>query len=452
MQQTVRLLGNLGERYGVKHEYCNLRTPADAIKLLCINKPELMKELAEAHEHGIGYRLIQAGTDLDYADLKLPLGSNDLILTPVITGSGGGGGTGKILVGIGLVALAIVIGPAAGGFLGLGAGLGGMGGVAAGGAAMGLIGGAAATAIGAIGASLILGGVSQLLSPQPQIPSLSGAGRLRPGENTNASGPQGVSRATSGEQSYAFQGPANTVGVGNTVPLIYGEVLTGSQLLSSNVEITDESDKTSEYFERPGPESVTVNGEKVTFKFASLSGLRTRRWSDENRALVHNNTEVRRSMPSLDFTQAGKEQRDVDYREFGSGIPMYKNFQVMLEIDRGLFNVVGNTKVPGFVTYEIKLSLLHTNQGKLDGGLARATIQGLLEPGEPYRWCHSIAYTKLSSGLATGDTRVQATVRIIDFDSKTRPDGKNLGRLRVRSIGFLHFKNSQDSTGGLSST
>ena len=431
MQQTVRLLGDLGERYGVKHEYCNLRTPADAIKLLCINKPELMKELAEAHEHGIGYRMIQAGTDLDYADLQLPLGSNDLILVPVVVGSGGGG-VGKILVGIGLIALSIFVpGGAAIGF--------------------GLQFGAISLGVGAIGASLVLGGVSQLLSPQPQIPSLSGAGRLRPGENTNASGPQGVSRATSGEQSYAFQGPANTVGVGNTVPLIYGEVLTGSQLLSSNVEITDESDKTSEYFERPGPSSVTVNGEKVTFKFASLGGLRTRRWSDENRALVHNNTEVRRSMPSLDFTQTGKEQQDVDYKEYKSGSPLYKNFQVMLEIDRGLFNVVGNTKVPGFVTYEIKLTLLHTDQGKIDGGLARATIQGLLNPREPYRWCHSIAYTK-PSDIVDSDTRVQAAVRIIDFDSKTRPDGKNLGRLRVRSIGFVHFKNSQDFTQGLSST
>ena len=442
MQQTVRLLGDLGERYGVEHEYYNLRTPADAIKLLCINKPELMKELAEAHEHGIGYRMIQAGTDLDYADLQLPLGSNDLILTPVITGSGGGSNS-KILIGIGLIALSFVL---------PGAGLFGTTSLFGASAVAGGLGTAIGTALSAIGASLVLGGVSQLLSPQPQIPSLSGAGRLKPGENTNASGSQGVSRATSGEQSYAFQGPANTVGVGNTVPLIYGEVLTGSQLLSSNVEITDESDKTSEYFERPGPDSVTVNGEKVTFKFASLSGLRTRRWSDENRALVHNNTEVRRSMPSLDFTQAGKEQRDVDYREFTTGGPMYKNFQVMLEIDRGLFNVVGNTKVPGFVTYEIKLSLLDTDQGTVDGGLARATIQGLLKPGEPYRWCHSIAYTKLSGGLASADTRVQATVRIIDFDCKTRPDGKNLGRLRVRSIGFLHFKNGQDFTQGLSST
>ena len=68
MMQTVRLLDDLGERYGSTHEYHDLRTPADAIKLLCINKPELKQELIEAHEHGIGYRLIQEGEDLHTDD------------------------------------------------------------------------------------------------------------------------------------------------------------------------------------------------------------------------------------------------------------------------------------------------------------------------------------------------------------------------------------------------
>jgi len=74
MIQTVRLLGELGQRYGVEHRYTNLRTPAEAIKLLCVNHPELQRELITAHEHGIGYRVIQADTDLDYPDLRLPIG------------------------------------------------------------------------------------------------------------------------------------------------------------------------------------------------------------------------------------------------------------------------------------------------------------------------------------------------------------------------------------------
>ena len=82
MQQTVRLLGDLGERYGSEHQYHNLRSPAEAIKLLCINQPALIKELAEAHEHGISYTVVQAGSFLGYDDFHLPLGKNDLILSP----------------------------------------------------------------------------------------------------------------------------------------------------------------------------------------------------------------------------------------------------------------------------------------------------------------------------------------------------------------------------------
>ena len=97
MQQTVRLLDDLGARYGSEHVYFNLRSPAEAIKLLCINHPALQKELAEAHQHGVGYTLVQAGTFLGYEDLQLPLGKNDLVLAPVIAGSGSGGSAGTIL-------------------------------------------------------------------------------------------------------------------------------------------------------------------------------------------------------------------------------------------------------------------------------------------------------------------------------------------------------------------
>ena len=109
MQQTVRLLDDLGARYGSEHVYFNLRSPAEAIKLLCINHPALQKELTEAHQHGVGYTLVQAGTFLGYEDLKLPLGKNDLVLAPVIAGSGGS--TGQILAGVGLIAAAFIVGP-----------------------------------------------------------------------------------------------------------------------------------------------------------------------------------------------------------------------------------------------------------------------------------------------------------------------------------------------------
>ena len=100
--QLVLLAGELGEKYGKQHEYYNLRTPADAIKLLCFNYPKLKQELIEAHHNGIGYKVIQGGASMGYDELHLPFGSKPLMVVPVITGSGGGPTT-QILLGVGLV-------------------------------------------------------------------------------------------------------------------------------------------------------------------------------------------------------------------------------------------------------------------------------------------------------------------------------------------------------------
>ena len=160
--QRVCLMGELGERFGAEHTYYNLRNGADAIKLLCINMPEFKDYLLASEENGIGYQVIQGGVDFGYEDLALPFGEKELVIVPVISGSEG---AGQVLAGIGLVAAAILLGPVAGGFLGLGLGLGGT-----------VVTGGIATAIGGIGVALALGGVAQMLAPQPQIPTLGGFG------------------------------------------------------------------------------------------------------------------------------------------------------------------------------------------------------------------------------------------------------------------------------------
>ena len=118
MQQVVRLVGDLGERYGAEHVYQNLRTPADAIKLLCINYPAFQSELIAAHESGIGYRVLQAGVDLDLQDLHLPIGQNDLIVTPVLIGADD---VGRVVLGAALIAGSFFTGGATIGLLGVAA-------------------------------------------------------------------------------------------------------------------------------------------------------------------------------------------------------------------------------------------------------------------------------------------------------------------------------------------
>ena len=101
MQHKILLLDELGERWGKTHIYHNLKTPADALKLLFINYPDLAQHLAISHEQGIAYQVTQVDEKLSYDDLLLPLGQHDLVITPVITGSGD---VGQALLGIGLMA------------------------------------------------------------------------------------------------------------------------------------------------------------------------------------------------------------------------------------------------------------------------------------------------------------------------------------------------------------
>ena len=413
MQQTVRLLGDLGERYGVKHEYHNLRTPAEAIKLLCINKPELMKELAEAHGHGIGYRMIQAGTDLDYAELKLPIGSNDLILVPVVVGSGDGG-TSKILAGVGLVALSFLL-PGAGLFGATSAfGVGALT-TAAGSATLATTLG---TALSAIGASLILGGVAEMLSPQPVIPTLGGRGRM---ESTSTDGPQSVTRGTDGKQSYLYTGAANTIGVGATIPVAYGEVLIGSNLLSANVEIADESDPLRSSIKTPGPDTVLFGGEKLSFSDSKASGITARRINGgfPSSAAKFNN---------LNST-IGFANGNIAPLSQVNGQNNRGSAAAILELNIGLFDFVsgpGSTLVDGYITYKLYTETI------VDGpdpttGQSQATVQGLLLPGQTYRWLHTFENQEIDD-----QEDVRFYIEIIDFIADPQ-----CAQLIVRSAGFL---------------
>ena len=394
MQQVVRLLGDLGERYGAEHTYFDLRTPADAIKLLCLNSPAFQQELIEAHEHGVGYRLIQAGADLDLGDLQLPIGSNDLILAPVIAGSGGG--AGKIIAGVALVAAAIVFAPASATILGI-KGLAATAGTFT-------LGAGAASAIAAVGLSLAIGGVTQMIAPQPTIPKFGGAARLGSGEASSTDGPQSVTRGTDGRQSYAYTGAANTVGVGATIPVAYGEVLIGSHLLSANVEVTDESDPLKTAIKAPGPDTVLFGGEKINYVFSTASGVEVRR-THHVQGTSNDEIKVRNLSYSLENGEVifGSDR-------IGEITDKRTEFDIIFELRDGLFENVsgaGSTLVDGFITYKVEV---FNHRDGPDGVVSssQATIQGLLLPGQTYRWAHRVEHPDV-------DRTIEPKITIIDF-------------------------------------
>ena len=430
--QLVMLAGELGEKYGTHHEYYNLRTPADAIKLLCLNHPRLQKDLMTAHQNGVGYKLIQSGAAMGYDELHLPFGSRPMMLVPVISGSGGS--TGQILLGVGLVAFSIATAGAGAGFLGLGAGLtgavGASGSLVAGGF---VLGAAASTAIGAIGASLVLGGVANMISPQPELPKLGS--RRMDGTNFRGPGPQGVTRGASGQQSYAYTGPANTVGNGSTIPVVYGRAMVGGHMLAVTVEATDLSDPIATAIKAPGPETILINGEQVDSDFNDESGIETKAIDKSARDSVRTSKANKRKVvdanigfgPGLNNPlEEGKKEKinEIDVRG-----PFQDEFDVIFEVKQGLFGHAGSsatsTKIDGFIQYRIEVIHSVSDEKNPIVATAENSIQGYLETTQNYFYLQRLKWTKVESDKKL---RLKITIMEVDTDAQTQ--------FRVHAFGY----------------
>ena len=423
-------MGELGERFGAEHTYYNLRNAADAIKLLCINMPEFKDFLLESEENGIGYQVLQGGVDFSYEDMLLPFGERELVIVPVVSGSGDAGS--QILAGIGLIALTIITG----GIASAGVALGGLFGI-----------GTVGTAIVGIGASLVLGGVAQALSPQPQIPTLGGFGSTsysggRMGSRNRTNGPENVTSGIDGQQSYAYTGAANSVGVGATVPLAYGKVLIGSHLLKSKFQIADESDPVLTSLRAPSIDTIRLGNEILTNEFSDKSGVIARRvyqtafntqayFNPVSAYGVTNSTQLIR-------TDVQNERRYASLQVYGgymASVEQYSDFNVALSLENGLYDQAGGTGttyVDGYISYEIKV---YRGTVLDDGFLVAAdsaTIQGLIFEGQFFGWMH-----RLELGDIESESIVSVQVEVISAETVANGStGSNPIYLRLNSVGY----------------
>jgi len=215
--KVVKVYGALRKRLGQCRFEFDVATPAQAIKALCVNFSGLEKWLIDSEKDGIGYRVTIGKERIidDLSPLVMPWSEKEVFsITPVVAGAGRG--AGSILAGLGLVTLAILA-PGAGfalsGFTTTGVAASGAVGVIAPGFA--LASGLAAAA-GNLGIALVLGGIAQSISPQPEPSSLDESVQL---------------------ESFTFSNVVNTSKQGLPVPIAYGRVFAGSAVLSSSLDV-----------------------------------------------------------------------------------------------------------------------------------------------------------------------------------------------------------------------
>jgi len=212
--KVVKVYGALRKRLGQCRFEFDVATPAQAIKALCVNFPGLDKWLIDSEQDGVGYRVAvskEKVTEKNLAPLLMPFSDHEVFsITPVVAGAGRG--VGQILLGAALIAVAIA-NPAVG--FGLG-GAGGFGAGAVGAATSATFGATLAAAAGNIGIALVLGGVAQAISPQPQPSSLDESVQL---------------------ESFTFSNVVNTSRQGMALPIAYGRLFVGSAVLSSGLDV-----------------------------------------------------------------------------------------------------------------------------------------------------------------------------------------------------------------------
>ncbi len=193
--KTIRLYGRLGARFGRVHRFA-VANAAEAVRAMCVQFKGFEAEMLGSRRKGVAFAVFIGRRNIGESDLSLPSGADEIRIAPVLTGSKRGG-LFQIVLGAALIAASFIPGLNAVAWSG------------------------ASAFLGMTGASLALGGVVQLLSPQQS------------GLSVKDSPDNGA--------SYNFNGPVNTQAQGNPVGVLYGEMTVGSAVISAGIYAEDQA-------------------------------------------------------------------------------------------------------------------------------------------------------------------------------------------------------------------
>ena len=198
MLRKIKLYGELAKFVGHKEFEVKADTLAHAVSFLINNFEGVEKYMSPKH-----YQVKVGNYAVDESELSHPIGQEDIHFIPVITGAGRG--FGKVLLGAALIGLVFMTGGAT---ITKAAGLE-FHATALGGAFLN-------KSIAYVGAYLVLSGVSEMLFPLPKAPSFESEEDPR--------------------LSFSFGGTQQTGRAGTPVPLVYGEIFTGSVVISGSID------------------------------------------------------------------------------------------------------------------------------------------------------------------------------------------------------------------------
>ena len=188
--KKIKVYGKLRQFLGQSYFEAAVKSPQQAFAFLKANF-----EGVEKHMNDQLYKIKMGGRVVTEEYLTMS-GQGDIQIIPVATGAGP-------IAGIVVGALGIAAGSAAS--------------AATAGFFATAIGGVIASGLTAIGTSMLIGGVTELISPTQPASNISQVGDTDP----------------SMRGSYSFSGIQNVSNAGVPIPIIYGSVFTGSVIISA---------------------------------------------------------------------------------------------------------------------------------------------------------------------------------------------------------------------------
>lgn len=182
----VYLAGELGKKFGRKWRLV-CPTPAHAIRLIALAKPEFKEHMLKSASEGMKFHVICDKRSRAEDQLELPSGKRLIISHEVSGAKGRGGSILEVVAGAVLMVASFFV---------------------PGGQAYSAY---AASALFSVGTSLVLAGITQIISPQ----------------------------APGTAASFYFNGASNTVTQGQPVPVVYGRMRIGGLPISSSIQAVD---------------------------------------------------------------------------------------------------------------------------------------------------------------------------------------------------------------------
>ncbi|KDN11083.1 tail assembly protein [Gilliamella sp. Imp1-1] len=199
MLSNVTFKGAMAKQFGKNHQY-DVQDIKEVLRALCATIKGFEKYMSSAHMKGVKFAFFVDGKNIGIDEFDINASGKNYMIMPVAQGSKSGGMLQIIIGAIALVAAFFTAGATLTVF----------------GATI-----AASSTLAGIGISMMLGGVVQLLTPQPKF---------------NAGG----SSSAENKPNYGFGAPVNTNAVGYPVAILLGEREIGGAVINAGIYSEDQ--------------------------------------------------------------------------------------------------------------------------------------------------------------------------------------------------------------------